>query len=413
MTDHTPEQAKGWLAGTHRACDPRDTFERFAPLCPRLGITRIANITGLDVIGIPVYQCVRPNSRTLSVSQGKGLDAWSAKVSAMMESIDGWHAESVVAPTRHASWRELAAREVVADLEQVPRVTARPLDPDVLIPWIAARDLLRGGTVWLPYALVDLDRTQRGSRSSHFPSNSSGLASGNVFTEAVVHALSELIEHDANALWRLGGADPSGTARFLDLDTVDDDDCLGVIDRYRASGITVAVADITSDLGVPCYWCIAIDDPEAAHHLGYAWGQGCHPSREVALLRALTEAAQSRLTFIAGARDDITYNHYRHMNDRAYTASLLRLVRGSAAAVDFRARPSLATSSLRGDLQVLLDRLVVAGVDSVLAIDLSREELGVPVVKVVVPGLEAVVIDAHAHVAGRRLRARWAAERSE
>ena len=60
--------AKGYTAGTHRTRSPADTLAAWAPLMPRLGITRLADITGLDVIGLPVIQAVRPNARSVSVS---------------------------------------------------------------------------------------------------------------------------------------------------------------------------------------------------------------------------------------------------------------------------------------------------------------------------------------------------------
>src|SRR5262245_6907217 len=103
LFDREYAQRKGHRAGTHRACSPEQTLHAYRPFMPRFGITRLANVTGLDVVGIPVYMCVRPNSRNLSVSQGKGLDVASAKVSALMESIEGWHAESVELPIRYES----------------------------------------------------------------------------------------------------------------------------------------------------------------------------------------------------------------------------------------------------------------------------------------------------------------------
>ncbi len=63
---------KGFRDGTHRLIAPAETVARVRRLMPVMGITRIANVTGLDCIGIPVVMVCRPNSRSLSVSQGKG-----------------------------------------------------------------------------------------------------------------------------------------------------------------------------------------------------------------------------------------------------------------------------------------------------------------------------------------------------
>jgi ribosomal protein S12 methylthiotransferase accessory factor len=74
---------KAHRRGCHRAVAPHETLARLRPLLAGMGITRVADITGLDRIGIPVFVACRPNSRSLAVSQGKGLDADAARVSAI------------------------------------------------------------------------------------------------------------------------------------------------------------------------------------------------------------------------------------------------------------------------------------------------------------------------------------------
>ncbi len=86
---------KGYLCGTHRLVAPEVTLSRLARAMPVMGITRIANVTDLDIVGIPVVMVCRPNSRSLSVSQGKGLDLAAAKASGLMESIESYHAERI------------------------------------------------------------------------------------------------------------------------------------------------------------------------------------------------------------------------------------------------------------------------------------------------------------------------------
>ena len=64
---------KRYFHGTHRVCTPEETLARLQPLLRPMGITRIANVTGLDRTGIPVVMVCRPNARSVTVSQGKGL----------------------------------------------------------------------------------------------------------------------------------------------------------------------------------------------------------------------------------------------------------------------------------------------------------------------------------------------------
>ena len=106
---------------------PAETLARLKPLPPKMGITRLANVTGLDVIGIPVVMSVRPCSRSLSVSQGKGLDLDSAKVSAAMESVEGYHAERVTGPLELASHDELCQTHSLVDPFRLPLSIVRPL----------------------------------------------------------------------------------------------------------------------------------------------------------------------------------------------------------------------------------------------------------------------------------------------
>jgi hypothetical protein len=126
LSGRTP---KTYVRGTHRTIPPAETLARLKPLLPEIGITRLANVTGLDTIGIPVVMSVRPCSRSLSVSQGKGLDLDSAKVSAAMESIEGYHAKRVTGPLRLASYDGLRQTHVVVDPLRLPLSLVRPFRP--------------------------------------------------------------------------------------------------------------------------------------------------------------------------------------------------------------------------------------------------------------------------------------------
>jgi ribosomal protein S12 methylthiotransferase accessory factor len=97
---------KTFRHGTHRVVTPMETLTRVQRFMAQMGITRISNITGLDRIGIPVAIACRPNSRGLSVSQGKGLDLAAAKASALMESVEAYHAERITLPLKLGSYEE-------------------------------------------------------------------------------------------------------------------------------------------------------------------------------------------------------------------------------------------------------------------------------------------------------------------
>lgn len=371
--------------GTHRLATPAETLARVRPLAARMGITRLGNITGLDRIGIPVAVAVRPNSRSVSVSQGKGLALPQAMASALMEACEGFHAEAI-GPTRRSPYRELAARETVVDTATLCAGT-RPFDPAVAIDWVEGHDLLRGGPCWIPAEIVDTDYA-RPQPDGFFLAGTNGLASGNHSVEAINAALYELVERDALALW-MALPLQQRAGHGLDLASINDADCRALLDRYAAARIAVRVWDITSDIGMAAFLCEIRDasagDPQMLRRFH---GSGCHADRGVALVRALTEAAQTRLTYIAGIRDDLAPEEYRAApGDELRDALLDALARAIEPRV-FAAAPNGATDDLVGDLRWALDRLTAAGIERVVAVDLTRPEFDIPVVRLVIPGLE-------------------------
>jgi YcaO-like protein with predicted kinase domain len=388
LFEHTYQHIrKNHTDGTHRLRSPRDTLDAYLPLCSAFGITRLANVTGLDYIGIPVYQCVRPNSRTLAVSQGKGLTLEAAKASALMESIETWHSEWPAAPTRFESLHHLSRRATVIDVARLPRESRRQVTPELVLPWIEGYDIARGERVWIPHEFVSLNRVYPPGYFPLFQNTSNGLASGNHALEAVLHGLSEVIERDALTLWECRSG-PIGTSSLVDLSTIDDPACRYVLDKFRDAGAVIGVHDVTSDVGVPCFSCVVLDHTNPIRPLGICAGTGCHPAREIALLRALTEAAQDRLTAIAGARDDQLYADYAARRNADDSAALIAMLQGHDRGLDFRSRPSVATDTFDGDLELLLAALRRVGCDSVVVVDLSQPDYGVAVTKVIVPGLE-------------------------
>jgi ribosomal protein S12 methylthiotransferase accessory factor len=397
--DVLPGVGRGWgsvpktyRAGTHRTLAPEVTVERLSRLLPILGITRVADVTGLDSIGIPVVMVCRPNSRSLSVSQGKGLDLAAARASGLMEATELYHAERITLPLKFATRNELRYTHPLADVDALARLSASPFHDDLRLLWIEGRKIggeAPGEPAWVPYETVHLNCTlPLPPASGCFPVTSNGLASGNHLLEALCHGLCEVIERDAATRWEIGG--PAVRVRTrLDLGTVDAPACLAVLDLYDRAGIEVAVWEITSDVAVPGFRAMIVDrDPDPFHAVGASAGMGCHPTREVALLRALTEAAQSRLTSIAGARDDMPRAQYAVSRNPDVIERLRADLAAERGTRSFLAAPSWESDTFDDDLQEILGRLASAGLRQVVAVDLSQEGLGIPVAKVIVPGLE-------------------------
>ncbi|HXU45714.1 MAG TPA: YcaO-like family protein [Thermoanaerobaculia bacterium] len=384
------ETAKSFRRGTHRTVAPEATVERVSRLAPVLGITRVANVTGLDVIGLPVVMVTRPNSRSLAVSQGKGLDLAAAKASGLMEAAELWHAERIDRPLRLATHNEVRFERKVADLARLPRLSIGSFHDELRMLWIEGSDLFTGEPRLLPFETVHIDTTQPlPPGSGCFPLTSNGLASGNHPLEAVIHALCELIERDSTTLWQLAAPERRAETR-LDLASVDDPSCREVLAAFERAGVALGVWETTSDLGVPAYRALIADrEADPFHPRGGGGGYGCHPAREVALLRAITEAAQGRLTSIAGARDDMPKRSYEAWHDPDGLETLRRDLVDGAPGRRFQEAPSFDGASFEQDAAWLLGRLAAAGLTEAVLVDLTHPSLGLPVVRVVVPGLEA------------------------
>ena len=374
---------KTYVLDTHRLRNPEQTLAIVRPHLKRMGITRIANLTGMDRIGLPTVMVTRPNTRAVAVSLGKGLSLRAAEASGVMEAIESWHAERIELPLRLASHDELIADTHVADVYALPRVTRGQFDPSRAMLWVQGHDLSKDRACWAPYEMVDTDYTGAHSAGQGaFPRTTNGLASGNNATEASCHAICELIERDATTLWHHQSLPPR-----VDPDSIDDPRCRQAMDLIAQAGLEMGIWDTTSDIGIACFRCMIGEADGKSGHIGI--GEGCHPDRAIALLRALTEAAQTRLTYISGARDDLDPEEFtdRAQSDRC--TYVHNLIEKAPASASFQDCPTYVTKSFDDDLSLLLDRLSNSGMPQVITVDLSRPEIDIAVIRAIIPGLEA------------------------
>ncbi|MEM8915384.1 MAG: YcaO-like family protein, partial [Pseudomonadota bacterium] len=221
-----------------------------------------------------------------------------------------------------------------------------------------------------------------------FVATTNGLASGNTLDEAVCHGLFEVIERDATTLWRLSD-EASQAKTSLDPASIDDPICRGLLDKFAAAEIDVAIWDVTTDVGIATFKCMIAgrNDGVGAPEVG----AGTHLSREVALSRALTEAAQARTTYISGARDDITAEQYRKTVRDERLSFAREVIENQVPVRKFSDVPTTTTNSFADDLEVTVEALANVGIEEILMVDLTKPDIGVAVVRMVVPGLEAAL----------------------
>jgi YcaO-like protein with predicted kinase domain len=386
-----PSVRKRFRSGTHRLLAPDETVERARGLMPAMGITRIGCVTGLEVLGIPVVTVCRPNARSVSVFYGKGCTLAAAKASGLMEAIESYHAEHVTLPLKLASFHELGLNHRVAGVDSLPRLSVSSFHKNVRLLWIEGVDILQGSPVWLPFDMVHMSYTPPLAPSNGMSfMSSAGLASGNHLLEAISHGICELVEHDSTALWPLRGEEVQQDAR-IDLQTVEDPSCCEMIRRYDRAGVDVAVWETTTDIGIASFLCTVTDrlhDP--SRPVPPANGTACHPAREVALLSALTEAAESRLSLIMGSRDHARALGGELKERRGYDRPPSSRMQRSRPMRRFQDVPSYVGETVNDDVQWQMERLRAAGLAEVIVVDLTKREFNIPVVRVVIPGLEAL-----------------------
>jgi ribosomal protein S12 methylthiotransferase accessory factor len=375
ITDDAP---LSWGTVEWRSMGAAKTLARVRPIARELGVTRLGDITGLDWLGLPVFQAVRPASRNISVSLGKGLTADLSRVSALMEAIECEHAESAELPLVSSTWHALRGSLSYDPNELLTREHERRersrLGSAEVLDWLPATELTAGDDSFVPRRLCDLNfGVDDHARLSRFDPTSNGLASGNTIAEAVIHGLCELVERDC---WCDATPESYDEARAVDLESAPWPEIQQLVLRLERSGVELHVFDRSGEIPLPCYEALL-----ASPDLGVFGGLGCHPDPMVALLRAILESAQGRLAHIAGSRDDLCRDDYRRragpLPRRVWPRARRRVAPASPAQ-----RPTQAETALA--IARAIERHTGF---APLAIDLTRPRFGLPVLFCVAPGL--------------------------
>ncbi|MBC2807916.1 YcaO-like family protein [Rhizobium ruizarguesonis] len=371
-----------------RAVTPAQTLAAIRPHLREFGITRVGLLTALDVLNIPVAFATRPNSHTLSVFQGKGIDNDAAMTSAAMEAVETRIAEIAPADLTQATVDSMRAEHAaMVDLDNVARCAPDEIGSSP-IAWCTGLDILSGSSVFVPWWLVGLDH--RGERPAGFEQSSDGLASGNTPSEAVLHGLCELVERDAWALTQLKSPERLRESR-IDPASFGDAVIDVMTDRITRAGMKLLLLDMTTDIGVPAFLAVImpgnLSDRVDARWSHVCGGCGCHPDPVRAALRAITEAAQSRLTAIAGSRDDFSPRIYQRLDRSAAMQQVVELCEGDGRMRSFQARHR-RPATIQESIGHIADRLTATGIEQIVVVPFPHRALPISVVRVIVPGLE-------------------------
>lgn len=417
------QSRKKWTVnGTSRIKPANETLEKVMPLSKKIGVTRLADITDMDVLRIPNYSAVLPGTEDyIWVYSGKGPTRQHAMASALMESIERYSSLPAGGPRNfvRASYAELAKTHAVLHPDEIVEPMRFEYRNDMQMDFVSGYDIANSQEVMVP-ASIALFRYNPAPPAvnpfSYFHTN--GLASGNVIEEAVCHSLCEVIERDAMSVAELRASaipfhvlrsivhslgasgfpvkpiqadrfsDDPGIFPEVDISDVDFEPVQKLVKKFEKAGIPLIIKDITSDIGVPTFNASSIE--WVTHDYGYlAEGHGTHPDARIALLRAITEVSQTRAANIQGARDDLRKIRYGENNTDDKRAWQFM---PSTRKIKFSEVKTYFHEDILDDIRFLLQRLKAVGLGRAIIVDLTNPDLGIPVVRAIVPGLETFKI---------------------
>jgi thioglycine synthase len=410
------------MSGTSRIKPVHETLEQVIPICQKIGVTRVADITHMDVLSVPNYSAVLPGTEDyIWVYSGKGLTKAHAKASALMESIERYCSLPSGGPRNfiQETYCQLSKRcRVLHPHEIIEPLRFRYCD-DMFMDYLPGYDLFTEKQIMVPATLALFRYSPTPPSVNPFAfHHTNGLASGNVQEEAICHSLCEVIERDATSLAELrASAIPFNFIKYIadslrangyslprinndnfkddpslfpdvDISEIEFEPAKSIVEKFMKAGISLIIKDITSDIGIPTFNASSVE--WITHNYGYlAEGHGTHPDKRIALLRAITEVSQTRAANIHGARDDLRKINYGENNSTDKRAWQFM---PSTKTIKFSEIRTYVNEDILDDIKLILDRLKNVGLTTAIIINLTIAQIGIPVVRSIVPGLETFKI---------------------
>jgi ribosomal protein S12 methylthiotransferase accessory factor len=384
---------------THRAIAPEDTIKKVESKLRTAGVTRVAEITHLDRIGIPVYSAIRPSAAegAVSIYAGKGATKPQAKASAMMEAFERYsaelneeHRQNFVSGVFEGSNEEYINPNSLI----LPNLL---FDPETSkMEWVKSTNLKDDSIVLVPANAIYHPYIPENTVKI-FQSNTNGLASGNKIEEAVFHGMMEVVERDA---WSIFESKRQQKPE-ISCENTDNEIIINILAMFKEAGINVKLIDLTADIKITTVAAVS-DDTILKDPALLTLGVGTHLDPEIAVIRALTEVAQSRATQIHGTREDTVravfmrkagYQRMKRINRHWFGESKM--------SIELDEFKNVSGRSFKEDIENSKKLMGKCGFEDILFVDLTRPEIDIPVVRVLIPGMELYSVDVDR--AGKRL----------
>ena len=217
--------------------------------------------------------------------------------------------------------------------------------------------------------------------------DSNGCAAGNSIEEAILQGFLELVERDSIALWWYNRLRKPG----VDLLSFNDPYFLQLIEYYKSLNRSLYVLDITADMQIPAFAAVShrLDD----NNQNIIFGFGAHVDAGIAVERALVELNQI-LPLVTVPESDRVQGKYR-VKDKNFVDWLNKTtLENQPYLVPLENKPAkkasgyppLCKPNIYDSLVFCLHRAAECGLET-LVLDMTRPDIGLNVVKVIVPGL--------------------------
>jgi bacteriocin biosynthesis cyclodehydratase domain-containing protein len=403
--------------GGHRVVSPEVTLERYGRhVSPITGAVSMLERVGVSNDGaMHVYLAgtnLARRHRSLNhlrgdlrnMSSGKGVTDVQARASGLCEGLERYSGvfrgdeprrrarlgdlgEAGLHPNECMlfSERQYRERDAWNARKSTYNYVPRPFDPDAEIEWTPVWSLTRREPRYLPTAFCYFNYPY----PDHEPfcvACSNGNAAGNTLEEAILQGFFELIERDSVALWWYSRVRRPG----VDLDSFGDPYLATLREFLHRRGRDMWVLDLTSDLNVPVFAavCRAVGGPEERIVLGF----GAHLDAHIALLRAVTEMNQMLSSLMQEPDREVLAEHVTDAETVQWLRTATVANQPYLLAHD-AAPPRPASTYARSwsddvteDVRACQALVEQHGME-MLVLDQTRSEIGLPVAKVIVPGL--------------------------
>jgi ribosomal protein S12 methylthiotransferase accessory factor len=257
---------------------------------------------------------------------------------------------------------------------------------DELIACIECQNLFDNKPYLLPAQLVFIPFSENPGVNL-FGTTTNGLASGNTIKEATLHAICELLERDVTSFNLVKNATlfvnvEQSTKRISQMKT-----------QIEAAGLLFALRYANNPFGLPYFEAYVIDEYNS-DCTSISSGYGLHPVKEIAAIRAIAEAVQSRLTVIHGGRDDIIddFEFYEQFNnDKKHDLYLTKkneiIAADAIIPFDDITEPQ-APETIDQALKLIISILKVNGMEDIFRYVFTEPDDKLQVVKIIIPKLE-------------------------